>query len=1065
MGSDMVRADALSAAIPLGLLVAGALTLLALWIGSHFFLARIKAGSGRLSRLLPIGIRVLIGVLASWAVLQVAARFLILATDWSLWFCAAVAALAIEGVVLLYGIERRTVSRLVGRALLALRLAAVALLVFLLLQPVLAHFAMRGVDRTVAVLMDGSASMHTKDLNLSTSEKLAVADLFGAKAAADRYKLGSVVRDLNEVSGRLNEEHAALQMSAGNTPEQAKTALAEHKKAITDLADMAKATLSFDADHIEAAWKDKDRFDPPTRTALEQVRRVVREETPKEISELANLMGKSGGVDDMGLSAALLTHLKSGAEQLREAAQRLPDVQTAGDELLYKNLNETARKEIDAASARSRAAVVRQVLTSSRRGKNILGRLQDKYVVKMADFASRSVDVDVNDWLGEAAKKTATNAQPDDSAVTTQAFRQGTDMSGALESLGDEVSPESLSGVLFLSDGLHNAPAGVEAIARKLGAQGVPIVTIMVGGTQAPKDASVLKVEVPESVYLGDKVAIRADLKLDGLRGQKVNVKLVHENGTVDDESVDVPEDSFRTSVRFTHTPAREGTFAYRVEIEPVPDETIAENNTWGFDVAVSNDRTDLLLIENRPRWEYRYLRNLFFGRDKSVSLQHVLLTPDSIEGLPPLRDVAASATREFGDSEATRLPENRDEWMKFDVIALGDVPPSALDDKTLDLIRECVVKRGAMLIVIAGPRHMPHAYASEALKELLPVQYQYGTEQQFASPEPAFRLRLSPDGREHSTMQLSDSPSESQQIWESLPPLFWRHAIVSAKEGATVLAYAEPERSGDAPALAPAAAPGAPARQPAEELAMIRKNALIAAHRVGQGRVLMLTFDGSWRLRYRVGDTYHHRFWGQALRWGAFESLRAGNEFVRLGTDKITYKPDEPVHVIAKVNTPERLPVNDDRVFVNVYLGEKQVLRKVLDYRQDSNGMYETMLKPLTDPGKYRIELQGGKVQEILGQTKMDKVQTEVMVSAESPLELAELVANPDVPAKLAGLSSGAVLGIDEAERVMSLFGPGSEAVKERRDTPLWDSWILLLLVLACVGAEWIVRKNRGLP
>ena len=57
-----------------------------------------------------------------------------------------------------------------------------------------------------------------------------------------------------------------------------------------------------------------------------------------------------------------------------------------------------------------------------------------------------------------------------------------------------------------------------------------------------------------------------------------------------------------------------------------------------------------------------------------------------------------------------------------------------------------------------------------------------------------------------------------------------------------------------------------------------------------GQGKVLMLTTDQSWRLRHRVGDTRHHRFWGQVLRWGSGEKLRAGNTFVRLGTDKLRY-------------------------------------------------------------------------------------------------------------------------------------------------------------------------------
>ena len=31
--------------------------------------------------------------------------------------------------------------------------------------------------------------------------------------------------------------------------------------------------------------------------------------------------------------------------------------------------------------------------------------------------------------------------------------------------------------------------------------------------------------------------------------------------------------------------------------------------------------------------------------------------------------------------------------------------------------------------------------------------------------------------------------------------------------------------------------------------------------------------------------------------------------------------------------------------------------------------------------------------------------------------------------------------------------------------DRDLWNRWPFLLLVLACLGAEWAIRKKQGLP
>ena len=54
-----------------------------------------------------------------------------------------------------------------------------------------------------------------------------------------------------------------------------------------------------------------------------------------------------------------------------------------------------------------------------------------------------------------------------------------------------------------------------------------------------------------------------------------------------------------------------------------------------------------------------------------------------------------------------------------------------------------------------------------------------------------------------------------------------------------------------------------------------------------GLGKVLWIGTDGTWRWRHRVGDAYHHRFWGQAVRWAASGKLAAGNRLVRFGPDR----------------------------------------------------------------------------------------------------------------------------------------------------------------------------------
>ncbi len=79
------------------------------------------------------------------------------------------------------------------------------------------------------------------------------------------------------------------------------------------------------------------------------------------------------------------------------------------------------------------------------------------------------------------------------------------------------------------------------------------------------------------------------------------------------------------------------------------------------------------------------------------------------------------------------------------------------------------------------------------------------------------------------------------------------------------------------------------------------KNHALVVAQHVGMGQVLFIGFDSTWRMRYRVGDTYHHKFWGQVMRWATASKLPAGTNLVKLGTDRARYGPHENITARAK--------------------------------------------------------------------------------------------------------------------------------------------------------------------
>ena len=194
------------------------------------------------------------------------------------------------------------------------------------------------------------------------------------------------------------------------------------------------------------------------------------------------------------------------------------------------------------------------------------------------------------------------------------------------------------------------------------------------------------------------------------------------------------------------------------------------------------------------------------------------------------------------------------------------------------------VAERGGTLIVGPGPKSWSALVGQETVRKLMPV----------IDPQPIAidPTAIDPDhpalapgvaivpaaavldaGPSWPMFALASESSQNLSTWSSLPRLPW---VIAGrpKPGATVLATASSD--GSPPA--------------------------IAAQPYGLGKVLWVGTDGTWRWRHRVGDAYHHRFWGQVVRWSASGKLAAGNRFVRFGPLKPRAAEGEGVRIQARI-------------------------------------------------------------------------------------------------------------------------------------------------------------------
>jgi hypothetical protein len=596
-------------------------------------------------------------------------------------------------------------------------------------------------------------------------------------------------------------------------------------------------------------------------------------------------------------------------------------------------------------------------------------------------------------------------------------------------------------GVVLLTDGRHNWGPSPVARAIELGEQGIPIYAIPLGGRQAPPDIALAGIKAPPAVFKGSDVPIEARVKVSGLPRQEIVVELQRSGQPTLQERVHHDGTDRYHAVRFPVKMEQLGAQTLTVTAPPVAGEIRTDNNSRPVVINVADDKARVLLIDGEARWEYHYLANAL-ARDPAMQLTTVVFRQ------PRLGTIAEDELQKMRHP-ALALPAAPDALAVYDCIILGDVAPAQLPPAERLRLEKYVADRGGTLVIVAGKRWMPTAYAAPAgetdpLLKLLPI----------LEPQPialvrGFPITLTHEGQGTPFLQMDGTSDKSLSIWADLPVHYWS-TIGRAKPGATSLAYVADEQLG-----ADRAEPGTPERN----------QALIVRQNYGFGRVLYVGLESTWRWRYKVGDTYHHRFWGQVMRWAATDKpLVAGNEFVRFGTHDPVYQQGQEVELVVRLG--DRLPplaagaVTGVRIWKLTAEGKEEAIALVpLSRREAQPGVLEGRLRDLP-PGNYRMELAIPEVAD-----KVAGLRAGFSVTPSETDELIELAANWPLLEELSAKSGGRVFAPENATELVELLTKKMVTRPRQIESRLWEWWPTLVILLLLLTTEWLGRKWAGLP
>ena len=652
---------------------------------------------------------------------------------------------------------------------------------------------------------------------------------------------------------------------------------------------------------------------------------------------------------------------------------------------------------------------------------------------------------------------------------------RSTALASALRTLGERFQGRPLAGVLLLTDG--NATDLANGAVPDL--RGLPpIYPVVIGRRDSVQDIAVQQVAVSQSSFEDAPVTLQADIVASGYRGRPVVARVVDRTGkTVQEQTADARGDGESIAFRFQMKPEQTGLSFYQVRVStpaeaPKPDapqpakseEATLANNSRVFAVDRGQGPFRVLYVSGRPNWEFKFL-NRAVQIDEQVQLV-ALIRVAKREPKFDFRGRAGETSnplfRGFGNQAPedvqrydqpvlirlnTRdelelragFPRTPEELYGYHAVILDDVEAEFFAPDQAQLLQRFVSERGGGLLMLGGMESFYEGkYLRTPIGDMLPV-YLDNSDNGPAEPAGPVHFQLSREGWLQAWARLRDNESDERARLEGMPAFEVFNRVRALKPGASVIASVRDDRGGEMPAL--------------------------AVQRFGRGRTGALMVGDVWR--WGMKDAAAHadmdRAWRQLVRWLITDVPNR----VDCTAEPIAADANGTVRVQVRVRDEKFQPVDDATVTVDI---EPVVF-------EGTTGAAGAPLKleaepALSEPGLYQVTYvprqTGGyrAVATVKNNAGADLGRAEAGWSTDlAAEEFRSLVPNNALLEDIARTSGGQVIPAAELNNFVRRLPELRAPVMETWSYPAWHTPLMFGFALACLLAEWGLRRWKGMP
>lgn len=594
---------------------------------------------------------------------------------------------------------------------------------------------------------------------------------------------------------------------------------------------------------------------------------------------------------------------------------------------------------------------------------------------------------------------------------------------------------QPLAGILLLTDGQSNAGEAPAKAAEYAAAEGVPVVAVVVGTPQGPRNAKVVKLEASPVAFVRDPSPVRVVIESRGMAGTEAAVVLERSRDggpweEVARQQVALEESGAVQEVAFEIKEDRPTRLALRARLEDTGVELTRDDNVASGEMRVIRQKIRVLFIAGSTFPEVEFIRNALL-RDAGLSASTWLQTADAQyehPGSPPIK----------------RLPITEAEINEFDCVVLYDPDPALWPADFPQLLADFIAKAGGGLVYVAGERMTKTLLEagsdaddlSRAWVRMLPVfsepgLYRSEVSMRLSAQSP-WRLEITPEGRSDPIFQFANTPEKNEAILANLPGMFWHFPVTRAKPGATVLA-----RHGDP-------------RMRNEHGAHV----LLATQLVGPGRTIFVGFDSTYRWRY-LDEQYFDGFWARMIDRAGRGKQLGGRYPYTLSMDRATYRPGSQATLTARFENLAEPDAGIESLSGEVEVGDRLATPITLSPRAGERGVFEASFA-VNQAGPHFVRVWPGDAD-----ARATARPATLQFDAELPnVEYDRPGTDLATLRQITGLAHGRVFDPSQADEIAAAFRIKQVArvLEDRQE--IWNAPLIFCTILAALFAEWVLRK-----